>query len=156
MILQGLQRTHLAMVDAFIEAQRDVFDDFFFAQYAPAYFVNWKTHFKSTTGRDYDESRDFATLSNDLVAEYEDISSPLAALKRDLYLAINAEYSNTFLLHHGVGDWIQSVGSLSDSQRSAINRLLSEAKPGLTVDSIEQAVQQAITKAKSQLSQLSN
>jgi hypothetical protein len=36
-IIKELQRSHIAMVDAFIAAKRDSFDQFFFAQYEPAY-----------------------------------------------------------------------------------------------------------------------
>lgn len=55
-------------------------------------------------GRDYDEARDFEIFSNDLVAEYQEVSSPLDTIREDLKAAINTEYSNTYLLHDGIGD----------------------------------------------------
>jgi hypothetical protein len=153
-LIESLQATHLAMIDAFVAERAQRFDAFFFHDYAPAYFANWKSQFKIVNGRDYDEARDFALFSNDLVAEYQDLVSPLDTIRLQLHQAVVAAYADIALLHQGVGDWIQSVQKLNDAQRSSLNRLLGAVKPGLTLDTIEQATDRALAAVKSKLAAL--
>lgn len=142
-IIESLQSSHLAMVDAYVDQKLQNFEHFFFFEYGPVYFNHWIKVFKDLHNRDYDPSRDFPNLYNDLVAEYQAESAPIEEIRVELREAIATEYRNAKDAHKAVGRWIDSMEKLNASQRQAFDSLLAGIKPGLSLDAIEQAVEAA-------------
>lgn len=154
-IITSLQQSHIAMVDAYVDQKILVFESFFFDKYGPRYLKNWREDFKEVYGRDYDESRDFNLLYNDLVAEYQSEVAPIEKIRSDLREAILREYRHVIAAHEAVGGWINSFEKLSSSQREAFDRLLGAIKPGLSLDSVDKAISKAKEKVEAKISQLS-
>ncbi|MBI3014427.1 MAG: hypothetical protein HYY65_05060 [Candidatus Tectomicrobia bacterium] len=155
-IINSLQQSHTAMVDAYVDQKISVFESFFFKNYGPAYLKHWRVAFKAAYGRDYDENRDFQLLYSDLVAEYQTEIAPIENIRKDLRDAISREYRHAIAAHEAVGGWINSLEKLDAAHREAIGRLLDAVNPGLSLDSVEKAVDKAIEKAKEKISGLSN
>ena len=153
-IIQSLRTAHLAMVDAFVDQKIAVFDDFFFDEYSQAFQRNWIESFSEVMGREYDPDRDFATLSNDLIAEYQELTQPIQQIRGDLKTAIEREYANVAQIHGSVGHWIRSVEQLSNSQRTAMNDLLQRVDPELDVTKIENTVEAAVNKGTLELEKI--
>jgi hypothetical protein len=153
-ILTSLQQSHLAMVDAYVDQKITVFESFFFREYGPAYLRHWRTQFKAMHGRDYDEARDFQTLYNDLVAEYQTEVAPLETIRRDLREAIAREYRNALGAHEAVGSWLKSLERLNAAHRESLDRLLAGVKPGLSLDSVTTAVNTAIANVRDKAAKL--
>lgn len=147
-IIQTLETSHLAMVDSFIDQKIVVFENFFFSKYGPVYRKNWIASFKEINNRDYNEEQDFASLYNDLVAEYQDLIAPIEKARFELKTSIMTEYTNVKALHSTTGYWIENLKRLNESQRKTINSTLSTIKPGLSIEAINNAVDEAINKAK--------
>lgn len=147
-IIEALKVSHLAMVDSFIDQKILVFENFFFSKYGPVFRANWMASFKEINNRDYNEEQDFATLYNDLVAEYQELIAPIETIRFDLKTSIMTEYANAVSLHTTTGNWIENLKKLNDSQRKTINSTLDTIKPGLSIDAINNAVDEAITKVK--------
>ncbi len=154
-IIASLQQSHIAMVDAYVDKKILAFESFFFKEYGPSYLKNWREGFKEVYGRDYDESRDFNLLYNDLVAEYQSEVAPIEKIRSDLREAILREYRHVVAAHEAVGGWINNIEKLSSSQREAFDRLLGAIKPGLSLDSVDKAISKAKEKAEAKISQLS-
>jgi hypothetical protein len=153
-IIQSLRSTHLAMVDAYVDQKLRNFEQFFFNQYGPAFLKHWIAVFKSLNDRDYDSTKDFPILYNDLVAEYQAESAPIEKMRVDLREAIATEYRNAIAAHHAVEGCIDSLEKLNASQRQAIDSLLAAIKPGLSLDSIDQAVETAKDNVKARIDEL--
>src|SRR5690349_1525990 len=83
-IMQELQRTHLAMIDAYVDEKVKMFEDFYFKQYGPVYRRNWESNFQKINGRPYDTDKDFALMYSDLVASYQLEIEPLNKLQSEL------------------------------------------------------------------------
>ena len=139
-IIESLQSSHVAMVDAYVDQKLQNFENFFFKEYGPVYLSHWVESFKTLKNRDYDPSQDFPLLFEDLVAEYQAESKPIEKIRFDLKMAIQAEYSNAIDAHNTVGRWLESLEELNESQRKAIDSLLASIKPGLSLDSIDQTI----------------
>jgi hypothetical protein len=153
-IIASLQKSHLAMVDAYVDQKILAFESFFFKEYGPSYLKHWQESFKAVYGRDYDESRDFNLLYSDLVAEYQVEVAPIEKIRSDLKEAIVREYRHLAAAHEAVDGWINSVEKLNSAQREAFDHLLGAIKPGLSLDSVDKAINEAIEKARSKISQV--
>lgn len=141
-LMQDLQRTHLAMIDAYIDQRLKNFEAFYFAEYGPVFRKNWEASFRSVTGRQYDPETDFRLFYNDLVAEYQVNVEPITKMRRDLRDAVSTAYAQTSQAHDAIGGWIRSVEGLNQSQRETANKLLGAIAPSLSLDQIDQAIEQ--------------
>ncbi len=153
-IIEALKTSHLAMVDAYIDQKILVFENFFFTEYGLLYRKNWIDSFKELNGRDYKEENDFSKLYNDLVAEYQEQILPIEKIRFDLKTSIITEYTNVIDLHKTTGSWIDNLKKLNDSQRKTIDSMLNSIKPGLSLSSIDNAVDNAKSKLKTKLENL--
>jgi len=153
-IIESLQSSHVAMVDAYVDQKLQNFENFFFKEYGPVYFSHWIESFKTLKNRDYDPSQDFPLLFEDLVAEYQAESKPIEKIRFDLKVAIQAEYSNAIDAHNTVGRWLENLKELNESQRKAIDSLLAAIKPGLSLDSIDQTITTAQENVEKRIEEL--
>jgi hypothetical protein len=153
-ILDSLQKSHLAMVDAFVDERIQRFETVFFKDYGPAYLNNWRAHFKDRHGRDYDEKKDFKLLYSDLVAEYQAEVAPIEAMRKKLRGAIATEYRNALQAHDTVDAWLDSMEKLSTAQKQTLDRFLGSLKSGLSTDDVEKAVDKAIANVKNRIGEL--
>jgi hypothetical protein len=153
-IINSLHQSHLAMIDAYVDQKKLAFEDFFFTEYGPAYLTHWKSNFRTLKNREYDEQRDFGLLYNDLVAEYLDQAAPIEDVRTQLRDAIIREHENVVLAHESVTRWLSSLEKLNAAQREMLNSMLGAVKPGLSLDLVDQAVDQAkqkVNEAKKKL-----
>lgn len=150
-IIQELQKTHLAMVDAYVDQKLAEFETFYFQEYGPAYYKNWMESFKETNGREYDQAKDFPRFYEDLTAEYLEVVEPLNQMRSNLKAAIETEYGNALAAHEAVGNWLESLKTLTDAQRAAVDSILSAAKPGLSLNAIDEGFNTAKEAAKERL-----
>jgi len=155
-IINSLQKSHMAMVDAYVDQKILAFEEFFFSEYGPEYLKNWQNSFKSVYGRDYDEERDFPLLYSDLVAEYQIEVAPIEDVRKKLHDAISREYRHAIAAHEAVDSWIKSYEKLNAAQRESIDQLLGAIKPGLSLDSVDKAKDEAMAKVKARLSEFLN
>jgi hypothetical protein len=153
-IIRSLQSSHLAMVDAYVDQKIQNFEHFFFHRYGPVFLSHWIDSFKTVNNRDYDPSKDFPVLYNDLVAEYQAESAPIEDIRVQLREAIATQYRNGIAAHNAVGGWIDSLEKLNAAQRQAIDSLLAAIKPGLSLDSVDQAVETAKKKVGARIAEL--
>jgi hypothetical protein len=140
MLLNELERSHLALLEAYIEEKLESFERFYFETYGPRYRANWLAAFEQQHGRPYDEERDFPLLYNDLVAEYQERIEPIQSLRRELTAAVRAAYADMAVAHSVTGDWIESVQSLSGSQRRTADTVLGAVNPSLSVEAIDEQI----------------
>ena len=153
-ILVSLQASHEAMVDSFIDGRIGAFEAMFFGEYGPEFLTAWKRNFKDVYGRDFVEDRDFPLLYNDLVAEYTVQLEPIEAMRTQLRNAIAAEYRSALAAHDTVGTWLDNLEKLSSAQKQSLDGVLGSIKPGLTTETIDQSVTDAITNTQSKLAEL--
>ena len=153
-IIESLQSSHLAMVDAYVDQKLLTFENYFFNNYGPVYLNHWIESFKTIKNRDYDQSRDFPVLYNDLVAEYQSESEPIESIRSDLKAAITTEYSNAIEAHKAVGRWLESLEKFNASQRKSIDSLLAAIKPGLSLNSIDDAIKTAKANVEKRIEEL--
>lgn len=154
-IINSLQQSHVAMVDSYVDQKILAFESFFFNEYGSKYLKHWRENFKAVYGRDYEESRDFNILYSDLVAEYQAEVVPIENIRSDLKDAVLREYRHALAAHGAVGSWINSIEKLNSAQREAFNHLLGSIKPGLSLGSVDKAINKAIEKVKTKISILS-
>jgi hypothetical protein len=145
-MLKDLRRTHLAMVDAYVDKKIEIFDTFYFKEYAVKYRQRWETAFAARMGRPYDPDRDFSTFSNDLVASYLSNVEPLNKLRADLRDQITVAHDQIAQAHQTVGAWIQSVEKLNSSQRETANKLLGAIDSSLSMEKIETRIDEVTTR----------
>lgn len=150
-IISSLHASHMAMIDAYVDQRIAVFDEFFFSTYGPAYLANWKDAFKTVHGRDFDELRDFSLLYSDLVAEYQAEVAPLEEVRRALREAIAREYLHAVEAHESVGAWLDSMQKLNSAQRQSMDRLLEAIRPGLSLESVDTALGNALEKVRAKI-----
>lgn len=153
-IIESLRSAHLEMVDSFIDQKLENFERFFFNTYGPVFLNNWIAGFKTLNSRDYDQSRDFPVLYNDLVAEYQTESAPIEKIRTELREAIKREYRNAVEAHKAVGRWIDSLEKLNKAQRKSLDSLLEAIKPGLSLASIDQAIETAKKNVERKITEL--
>lgn len=153
-IIQSLRSTHIAMVDAYVDQKLENFEHFFFHKYGPVFLNHWMGGFETLYNRDYDSSKDFPTLYNDLVAEYQAESAPITELRVTLRDAIATEYSNAIDAHKAVGGWIDSLEKLNVAQRQMIDSILQGVKPGLSLDMVDKAVETAKKKVEARIAEI--
>ncbi len=139
-IANELQRTHLALVDSYVDERLLVFEDFYFNEYGPKYLANWKAAFKSVKGREYDETTDFGTLHPDLVVEYQEKTKPIEDLRAQLKDSVKAAYAQFQQSHAGTHAWLLSAKKLDKQRRASTNRLLAAVKPDLSLESIDRKI----------------
>lgn len=139
-ILKELRRTHLAMVDAYVDQKLEAFDQFYFKNYGPVFRKNWEKQFRESTGRAYDAEKDFAQMYNDLVAAYQIEVQPLQQMRLDLHQEIEAAHTQVGDAHEAVGDWLKSAEHLNVSQRAALNKMLTSINPSLSLERIDSKV----------------
>lgn len=154
-IVTELQRTHTNLVDAYIWQKTLRFKTFFYREYEPDYKKNWKVGFQKWQGRPYNENEDSWIYTRDLIIEYEELKAPIDEAAQNLKKALSQEYTNAKLANEAVGRWIDSVRKLNESQRLAINSILSAIKPGLSLEAIielDQTTEEVINNAKKKIS----
>lgn len=142
-IIQELQKTHLAMVDVYVDQKQAEFETFYFQEYGPAYYKNWLESFAQKNGRNYEPAKDFPLLYNDLTAEYLDTIKPIEQIRSDLKDSVNTEYSNAFAAHEAVGKWLENLKKLTEAQSTAADSILSGVRPGLSLDKVDVAIKTA-------------
>ena len=54
-------------------------------------------------------------------------------------------------LHKTTGNWIDNLKKLNDSQRKTIDSMLNSVKPGLSLNSIDEAINDARSKLEKEL-----
>lgn len=153
-IVESLQSSHIAMVDAFIDAKLANFETFVFDEYGPVYRANWMEGFAAAYNRPYVPEQDFSLFYNDLVAEYLELAAPIEAVRIELKDAIDEQYRNARSAHLAVAAWIDSVEKLNNAQRAAINDLLGTVQPTLSLESIDERVQEAMDAVRTKIGAL--
>lgn len=141
-LIGELERSHLALLDAYVEEKLANFETFYFQTYGPRFRERWTEAFMLEHGRSYDEARDFPLLYNDLVAEYQERVEPIERLHRELGASVRAAYADVAVAHGVTADWIESVQRLSGSQRRTADTVLSAAGPSLSVGAIEDQIEE--------------
>lgn len=144
-MLKDLRRTQLAMVDAYVDRKIEIFDAFYFKEYAVKYRQKWEAAFAARMGRPYDPDRDFSMFSNDLVASYLSNVEPLNKLRADLREQITAVHDQVAQAHQTVGAWIHSVEKLNASQRGTADKLLGAINSNLSVEKMETRIDEVTT-----------
>jgi len=142
-IIESLKASHLSMVDAYIDQKLAALEEFYFDTYGAAYLKNWKSSFKQVKGRDYDEKKDFSILYSDLVVEYQEIIKPIETMRHNLKQSINDEYMNAIQVHKAIDKWIKSINSLQMANKAAIDKILGNIKPGLSLGEIDKKIKDA-------------
>lgn len=155
-IIESLRTSHMAMVDSYVDQKLQNFENFFFHEYGPVYLNNWKESFKTLKNRDYDPTRDFPILYNDLVAEYQAESEPIEKIRSELKEAIATEYRNAIAAHKAVARWLDNLEKLNEAQRNTIDSLLSSIKPGLSLALIDKAIETVKENVRKKINELSN
>lgn len=136
-IAKELHRTHLALIDGYVDQRLAKFEDFYFATYSPKFVANWKAAFKAGENRDYDEAKDFALLHQDLIAEYQDKTAPVEKMRTDLKLAVIEAFAQFTQSHGAVHAWLLSAKKLSDTEKALTNKLLGAVDPKLSLEAID-------------------
>jgi hypothetical protein len=144
-IVGELRRTHLALVDSYVDVRLAGFEEFYFKTYGPEFLTNWKAEFKRVKGRDYDEAKDFALLHQDLVATYQDKIKPIEALRTELKEAILAAYAQHKQSHEAVQAWLLSAKKLNDTERALTNKLLGAIDPKLSLEAVDRKIDELRT-----------
>ncbi len=139
-LLRELRRTHLAMVDSYIDQKVESFEQFYFNTYGLAFRKNWEKHFQQKTGRAYDSDKDFPQIYNDLVAEYQNEIQPLNQMRLDLRREIDAAHQQITESHEAVAAWLKSAEKLKRAQRDALNTMLKSINPTLSLDKVDAKV----------------
>jgi len=139
-VLQELRRTHLAMIDSYIDQKMEAFDQFYFNQYGPAFRKNWEKSFQQKSGRAYDADKDFPQMYNDLVAEYQNEVQPLNQMRLDLRNEIEAAHDQVGESHEAVAAWLKSAERLNTAQRGVLNTMLKNINPSLSLDKVDAKV----------------
>lgn len=142
-IIASLQKSHLAIVDRYIDKRIREFEHFYFEKYVPMYKANWHKVSQEKNKQPNDDKKDFPTLDKDMVAEYQKISAPLKKMRADLRKAITTKYRNVLTAHKAIGDWLSSVEKLTATQKQGINKLLGVLKPGLSLEKIDEVIDKA-------------
>jgi len=149
--LAALRLSHLEMIDGFVSEKLEIFDEFYFSQYAPAYAATWRRRFQEAQGRPYDEARDAKQFFGDVVAEYQERVAPIEDVRARLRAAVEQEYANALAIHDAVGRWISSLEKLNTSQRASVDQLIQSVKPGWDLKQVEEAVGAAVEKVRKEL-----
>jgi len=152
-IIHELQRTHGALIDAYVDKRIKEFDQFFFTEYGKAYLANWKEAFPQVYNREYEETRDFQILYNDLVAEYIEAIAPIEEIRKKLHWAVAQEYRNVYAIHQSVGNWIYSVENLTTSEKNVLDSVLALIDPSLSFEEVDKALMDATSLLKEKLNQ---
>ena len=139
-IAEELKRTHLALVDGYVDQRLAKFHVFYFSTYGPRYLVNWKSGFKVKFERDYDEAKDFPQLHQDLLAGYFILIEPIELMRTDLKAAIDESYTQFSRSHDEVHSWLLSAKRLSDTERALLNKFLAKVNPTLSLNAIDEKV----------------
>lgn len=154
-ILESLEKSHLAILDSMMDQKVQVFERFFFEEYGPVFLGHWMTQFLAVNRRPYDSTRDFPTLYNDLVAEYQAEVAPIEELRVKIRNAIKAEYRNALAAHKTVGEWLDSLEKLNAAQRRAVDDLFGAMRPMVSLDSLDKAIETARTRLDNHTASLS-
>ena len=64
---------------------------------------------------------------------------------------LKTEYWNAISAHEAVGRWLDNLEKLNESQRKAIDSLLAIIKPGISLNSIDQAIKNAEESVKKRI-----
>lgn len=142
-IVTELQRTHLALIDGYVDQRLAAFEKFYFGTYGPRYVANWKSTLKEKSGRDYDEAKDFPVLHEDLVAEYLKKSAPIEQTRAELKAAVRESYAQLAQSQAAVQAWLLSAKKLSDTERALTNKLLAQVNPALSLEAIDRKIADA-------------
>jgi len=153
-IINSLQQSHLAMVDAYVDRKILNFKSFFFKTYGPAYLKHWRNNFKAVYNRVYEESRDFHVFYDDLVAQYQGEVAPIEDTRNELREAILRQYRHAIEAHQVVGGWMNTLKGPNLANIEAIDRLLGAINKELSLDSVEKAVNDAIAKTEAKIPKL--
>jgi hypothetical protein len=145
-IVSELQRTHLALVDSYVDQRLSQFEAFYFTQYGPKFFDNWKAGFARTYEREYDPAKDFNLLHQDLVAEYLETVKPVEELRLKLRSAIQEAYSQFFEAQGVVQAWLVSARKWNETQRTLTNKLLGSIDSSLSLETIDQEIKRIETR----------
>jgi phosphoribosylformimino-5-aminoimidazole carboxamide ribonucleotide (ProFAR) isomerase len=81
--------------------------------------------------------------------------APIEAVRKELREAILREYSHATEAHQAVGGWIKSLEKLNATNKESIERLLAAIKPGLSLDSVDEAARKAKEKIEAKISAFS-
>ncbi len=65
-------------------------------------------------------------------------------MRKELREAVQEQYRSANEAHAAVGNWIGSVEKLNTAQKQSLNGLLGQIEPGLSLDSIDKTLEQAI------------
>lgn len=150
-IIEALKTSHLAMVDAYIDQKLISLEVFYFDTYGPAYLKNWKSGFKQEKDRDYDVKKDFSILYSDLIVEYQEVIKPIETLRQNLKQSIDVEFANAIQIHKAIDKWIKSINSLQMVNKAAIDKILENIKPGLSLDEIDKKIEEVKIKIDKKL-----
>lgn len=155
-IIESLRKSHLAIVDAYMDKRIEKFERFFFDKYGPVYYKNWKEEFQKEKGRTYDPARNFSLLYEDLVAEYQAEFTSIDQMRARLRHAVTAEYGNALDAHLSIGKWLDTLEKLNTAQRQAVNMLLGFIHPELSLDKFDNAVEETVNNIRSKMSKKSS
>ena len=154
-IIESLQKAHLALVDSYVDMKLKQLEQFFFKEYAPEFRKYWLNIFDKNYDRPYNAESDFAHLSNDLVAEYEDIITvPIQETRTKLREAISTEYLNALDAHQAVAGWLENAERLGATQQQAMNYLLSKIDPKQSLSLVDEEIVQVESDISDKLKEL--
>lgn len=144
-IIESLRKSHLALVDVYMEKKLEDFEDFFFSEHSSRFRENWMKGFLQEKGRQYDPQQDFSLFYKDLVAEYQEKSELIARLHSELRQSIVMEYRNALDAHSAVSQWLVALKDLNESQRNTFDSILNSLRSELSLDAVENNIREVQT-----------
>ena len=141
--IRDVREKHLNLVDEYFKLKIEVFDSWFVSTYEPAYKTNYKKVWDELRPSDpFDISKDAHRNQYvaDSIAEYEELTGQINALKADLAARLDTAYKDMASANDTVGTLLQSAKALSDAQRDAWNQSAGTLVPPLNSDRIDQTI----------------
>ena len=142
--LDDLRQRHANLARSYLDLKREKFDDWFMAEYEPAFRQNYATAWAQWRGMPFDPAHEAShrQYTRDVIAEYEELASQVRESERQFLSRVEAGYADASQANAAVGALLQSAVDLHEADRRLWDGSVGRFLPGARAEALDRTLEE--------------
>jgi hypothetical protein len=141
--LDDLRQRHVSLARSWLDLRREQFDDWFMAEYEPAFRRQYASAWMARRGAAFDAADEpsHRQYTRDVIAEYEELASQVRESEQQFLSRLDAGYADATQANAAVGALLQSATDLHEADRRLWDGSVGRVLPGARGEALDRTLE---------------
>jgi len=142
--LDDLRQRHVNLARSWLDLRREKFDDWFMADYEPAFRKQYAAAWMARRGVAFDPTDEpsHRQYTRDVIAEYEELAAQLRESEQQYLSRLDAGYADASQANAAVGALLQSAVELHEADRRVWDASVGRVVPGARAEALARTLEE--------------